>query len=172
MVVFGREFLSRYRNPGPTTIYWKKWSQHWLDSHDYDSPVNFTVIRLADVLLMYAEASVETGNLTAAKAAIDRVRERVDLAPVALGDQTTMRSAVEKEYLLELGWELSRWPYLLRHDRMPENEAEKAEFVARDRDWAGFDFNTYGGTHPKSELLPIPLVEVNYNPNVRQNPGY
>jgi hypothetical protein len=57
MTVFGRPFLSRYAKPGPTTLYWKKWSQYWQDTHDYDSPVNFTVIRFADVLLMYAEAS-------------------------------------------------------------------------------------------------------------------
>lgn len=172
MIVFGREFLSRYPNAGQTTIYWKKWSQHWLNSHDFESPVNFTVIRLAGVLLMYAEAAVESGDLPAAKAAIDRVRDRVGLDPVPLGTQEEMRAAVEKEQLLELGWELGRWPYLLRHSRLPESEAEKQEFVSRDRDYSGFDFNTYGASHPKSELLPIPLVEVNYNPNVQQNPGY
>lgn len=172
MTVFGRPFLSRYSKPGPTTLYWKKWSQYWQDTHDFDSPVNFTVIRFADVLLMYAEASVETGNLGAAKSAVDRVRARVGLAPISLGSQDAMRKAVEHEDLMELGWELQRWPYLVRHEMLPRTEAEKAQFVTHDRDYNGFDINTYGSTHPKSELLPIPLVEVNYNPNIQQNPGY
>lgn len=172
MDVFGRPFLSRYAKPGPTRIFWKKWAQHWLNSHDFDSPVNFTVIRFADVLLMYAEASVETGDFAGAKFAVDQVRGRVGLNPLPLGSQIAMRDAVEKEQLLELGWELARWPYLVRHDRLPSNNDEKAAFVERDRDYAGFDVNSYGAPHPKSELLPIPLVEVNYNPNIQQNPGY
>lgn len=172
MIVFGREFLDRYPNPGPTTIYWKKWSQHWLDTHDFDSPVNFTVIRFAGVLLMYAEAAAEMGDLAAAKTAIDQVRERVGLDPVPLGTQEEMRAIVEKEQLLELGWEMARWPYLVRHDLLPRDEAEKQVLVARDRDFNGFDYNTFGAPHPKSELLPIPLVEVNYNPSIQQNPGY
>jgi hypothetical protein len=94
------------------------------------------------------------------------VRARVDLPPVALGSQDAMRSAVEHEDLMELGWELQRWPYLVRHGMLPRTEAEKSQFVVHDPDFKGFDINTYGAT------LPIPLVEVNYNPNIQQNPGY
>src|SRR5690606_38138133 len=125
MVVFGREFLSRYPNPGANTIFWKKWSQYWLDTHDFETPVNFTEIRYASVRLMYAEALVETGALAGAKAAVDEVRARVGLPPIPMGSQAQMRAAVEKEILLELGWELERWPYLVRHDLLPKSEAEK-----------------------------------------------
>lgn len=172
MLVFGREFRSRYGNRGANTIYWKKWAQYWQDTHDYDSPVNFTVIRFADVLLMYAEAAVETGNLQAAVNAVNRVRNRVSVKPIVMQSQADLRRAVEKEGLMELGWELQRWPYLVRHNLLPRTDAEKAVFVVHDRDFNGFDINTYGSTRPKSALLPIPLVEVNYNQNMHQNPGY
>ncbi|MEL6123378.1 MAG: RagB/SusD family nutrient uptake outer membrane protein, partial [Bacteroidota bacterium] len=40
------------------------------------SAINYNIIRYADVLLMLAEAEVETGNLEAARALVNQVRER------------------------------------------------------------------------------------------------
>jgi tetratricopeptide (TPR) repeat protein len=40
------------------------------------SAINYTIIRYADVLLMLAEAEVETGNLEAARALVNQVRSR------------------------------------------------------------------------------------------------
>ncbi|MBD0404383.1 RagB/SusD family nutrient uptake outer membrane protein [Flammeovirga sp. EKP202] len=47
-----------------------------LENNGQTSPINFRLIRYADVLLMYAEALNEQGNFTDAMTYIDMVRER------------------------------------------------------------------------------------------------
>jgi hypothetical protein len=165
MDVYGRTFRSRFPNPGPNNLYWKKWSEHQRTAQDFDAPVNFTVIRYADVLLMYAEALVEQGQVTPALALVNQVRGRARVAPATAADQATARRVVEREMLLELGWEHGRWWYLQRHDLLPKNAAGIAAFTAKDVEFSTFVVG-------RSELMPIPLVETNYNANVKQNPGY
>jgi hypothetical protein len=165
MDVYGRTFRSRFPNPGPNNLYWKKWAEHQRTAQDFDAPVNFTVIRYADVLLMYAEALVEQGQVTPALALVNQVRARARVAPATAADQATARRVVEREMLLELGWEHGRWWYLQRHDLLPKNAAGIAAFTAKDVEFSTFVVG-------RSELMPIPLVETNYNANVKQNPGY
>ena len=45
-------------------------------THPTRGPLNFKVIRYADVLLMYAEACVELNKLSEARAALETVRNR------------------------------------------------------------------------------------------------
>ncbi len=165
MDVYGRPFRTRFPNPGPNNVYWKKWAEHQKAAQDFDAPVNFTVIRYADVLLMYAEALAEQGQVAPAVALVNQVRARAKVAPVAAADQASARRLVEREMLLELGWEHGRWWYLQRHDLLPRDAAGVATFTARDAEFSTF-------VPGKSELMPIPLVETNYNANVKQNPGY
>ena len=165
MDVYGRTFLSRFPTPGPNNVYWKKWAEYQKTAQDFDAPVNFTVIRYADVLLMYAEALVEAGQVGAAMDAVNLVRARAKVTPAAAADQALARRLVEREMLLELGWEHSRWWYMQRHDLLPTDAASLARAVARDVEFSTFVVG-------RSELLPIPLVEVNNNPSARQNPGY
>lgn len=168
-VVFGVPFETRY-GVGSTAIYWKKWTTYWKDFQDFDEPLNFRVIRYADVLLMLAEAENEANPTTGAAAAkpyVDRVRARVQLAPLAaaaVASQAAMRDAILRERLLEFGLEQSRWRDLRRH-RLMDTQAEVDVLKTHDSEFNSFQLN-------KSELLPIPQSEINTNRNARQNPGY
>lgn len=168
-MVFGVPFTTRY-GTASTAIFWKKWTTYWKNFQDFDEPVNYRVIRYADVLLMLAEAENEanaTGGAAAAKPYVDRVRARVQLAPLgatALASQAAMRDAILRERLLEFGLEQSRWLDLRRH-RLMDTQAEIDVLKSHDSEFNSFQLN-------KSELLPIPQSEINTNPNARQNPGY
>lgn len=162
MDVFGTPFAERYADRLDDK-FWKKYSEYWMTEQDWDSAINFKVIRLGEVLLMYAEALNELGRTQEAYAPINRVRARVGLRPleeVRPGlSQAEMREQIGHEIMLELGLEHSRYFYLKRHDLLDP------ALVAHDPE---FQFFVEG----KSELLPIPQSEVDLNPNVDQNPGW
>ena len=95
-------------------------------AHPTRSPKNNIQIRYADVLLMYAEACCETGDLPSAKAALKEVRDRVGLPQfpytatiqgrrVTFTDnQADLRTAIRHERRVELAMEGHRWFDLTR----------------------------------------------------------
>jgi hypothetical protein len=64
------------------------------------SAKNFHLIRYADILLMYAEALIETGNPAGAREYVNQVRTRAAKAYVGAVDFDTMEPA-ESEYVLD-----------------------------------------------------------------------
>ena len=159
--VYGQSFQSRY---GATSnvIYWKKWGEYYVPGdQNWDNPINYKVIRFADVLLMQAEALNESGQPAAAIPLVNRVRARAGVSAIAAGQtQTQMRAIIMKERLLELGLEQERWLDVKRQGLLT-----KSALLPDD---AEFNFFTNG----KSEFLPIPQAEIDLNPNVHQNPGW
>ena len=113
------------------------------------------VIRLAEVLLIKAEAEARQGKLTEAIASLNPVRQRAGLAPLsALGmSQGQVLNAIFLERRLELAMEGDRWPDLVRRGRV------LIELNIADR--------------PQQRLFPIPLNEIDVtNPPLQQNAGY
>lgn len=111
------------------------------------------VIRLAEVVLIKAEALARLGQLGAAVDEYNKVRVRARLVPHVLGvDVTTQAqvlSAIEKERRLELALEGDRWPDLVRL-------GEAATVL---------------GIPPFRTLFPIPASDVN-TAGLTQNTGY
>ncbi|HEX2722038.1 MAG TPA: RagB/SusD family nutrient uptake outer membrane protein [Gemmatimonadaceae bacterium] len=158
--VYGVPFLANGR--GPNDIFFKKYGEYYIPNNDqnWDNPINYRVIRFADVLLMEAEALNELGNTAGAYQFINRVRARAQLAPLPAGlTQAQMRDRILKERLLEFGLEAQRWNDLKRHNLLSKSLA------VNDPE---YNFFVPG----KSENLPIPQTEIDLNPNVRQNPGW
>jgi hypothetical protein len=159
MDVYGTPYTTRY---GATNdvVYWKKWGEYYvIEDQNWDNPINYRVIRFADVLLMYAEALNESGQTAAAVPYIQRVRTRAGAGTVPTGmDQATLRDYIMHERLMELGLEQGRWLYLARHDMLTSALAtHDPEFTA---------FPAF------KVLLPIPQNEIDLNPNMTQNPGW
>jgi starch-binding outer membrane protein, SusD/RagB family len=129
-------------------------------SATYDnSPMNFPVLRYADVLLMKAEALNELNRTSEAEAPLNEVRERVGLDAVSGKSQSEMKEIILNERRLELAFEGQRWFDLIRVDN---------------GQW-GLDFlHSIGKVNAaeKHLLFPIPLKEIESNPNLTQNPGY
>lgn len=126
---------------------------------------NRRMIRLADVLLMYAEAENEAaGPTTAAYDAINRVRARAGMPEVASGlSKDAFREAVRKERVLELSFEGDRVFDLLRWGIMADVFTQHPEY----RSNSGGKF-----IKGKHEYLPIPANDINANPKIKQNNGY
>src|SRR5690606_23337340 len=121
---------------------------------DLTSPVNYRVIRFADVLLMAAEAHHRKPNADdgQARAYLNRVRDRVDLDDVdASGEALTQ--AIYHERRVELAGEGHHFFDLVRTGRA----AAEIE---------GFEEN-------KHELFPIPQDEIDLaGAGWQQNEGY
>jgi starch-binding outer membrane protein, SusD/RagB family len=140
---------------------WKKYEYyHLMEKYgDPKSPINGQVIRLADVMLMLAEAQIQQGNTgNAPLALINSVRARSHaFLYTTLGDKTNAMKILMRERQLELCGEQSRYFDLLRWGIIKQTiNAEKAAEPGT-------------GTQPfqdKHLLFPIPDAEKNYNPNV------
>ena len=126
-----------------------------------DGGVNFTLLRYADVLLMYAEVLNELGQTNEALPYINQVRQRAHIADLSGLSQTDLRLAIEKERQLELCFEGHRWFDLKR--------------TGRTMDVINEDFRNLGLSFSVEEyelLLPIPQGQIDIDPNLEQNPGY
>lgn len=111
------------------------------------------VIRLAEVVLIKAEALARLNQLAAAVDEYNKVRVRAGLAKHTLGVEVTTQAdvinAIAKERRFELALEGDRWPDLVRLGTA----------------------TTVLGITTNQTLLPIPANDVN-TANLTQNPGY
>jgi hypothetical protein len=89
----------------------KRISTGWLDGAYW---VNQRIIRYADVLLMAAEASNETGGGATAVAWVNQVRNRAGLPNIAFVSQAQLRAAIKQERRAEFAMEGSRFFDLVR----------------------------------------------------------
>jgi tetratricopeptide (TPR) repeat protein len=166
-------------HPEPMTVFdglaydREDWVSRKYGRYDYipasqengDSPINFRVMRYADVLLMYAEALNEQGKTAEAIQYLNQVRQRpsTDLPSLSTSlSQSEAREAIRSERLWELGLEQSRMKDALRWG---------AAFAEQEYDIAGIETFDYG-VH---RYMPIPQQEIDRNQaltNADQNPGY
>ena len=123
-------------------------------------------LRLADILLLKAEAYAALGQTAQAAALVNQVRARVGLAAISSSlSQEQMKEAVLKERRLELAFEGFRWFDLVRNDKAIET---MNSLNARDT-------GRLKQTYPLNEntvLYPIPQTELENNKKLTQNPGY
>jgi hypothetical protein len=154
-------------------------SLKYVDPEDQASPfnsgINVIKMRYADVLLMYAEAKIELGDLGAAVAPLNQLRNRVGMPEITLNSQPEMIELVRNERAVELAMEglrladIRRWG--IAADVMP-GQVKGIDVVD------GGSIITLRGIWqrsfraPRDYLWPIPAGERVLNPNLVQNPGY
>jgi hypothetical protein len=111
------------------------------------------VFRLAEVLLIQAEAEARQSKLVEAEATLTPIRVRAGLAAAGLDtmSQANAIAAILNERRLELAMEGDRWPDLVRTGRVQAFMPGVATFQT---------------------LYPIPLNELDVTPGLVQNPGY
>jgi hypothetical protein len=149
--------------------YKQKHPAGWASGDDY------YLLRLADIILLKAEALNDGGSTSEAAALVNQIRNRVGLADISSGlSKEEMKLAILKERRLELAFEAQRWDDLVRNgvattvmlglneitytcvDGVPGNPVKM--------DYSNCDQNHW--------VLPIPQFEIDANPNLIQNPGY
>jgi starch-binding outer membrane protein, SusD/RagB family len=127
------------------------------------SPQNYIFLRLADIILLKAEALNELGDVTGAAELVNQIRGRVDLPNTTASNQADMRLAIEKERRLELAFEGHRWYDLKRNGRA-------IEVINNAVDETG---QKLGYNLTENRLVwPVPQSELDLNTSLVQNPGY
>ncbi|NLU95969.1 RagB/SusD family nutrient uptake outer membrane protein [Chitinophaga sp. Ak27] len=132
-----------------------------------NSDLNWSLIRYADILLVYAEATNEvSGPGAAAYDAVNQVRRRAKLPDLAGLTQVQLREAIWRERWYELCFENVTWFDMVRL-RKAFNVSTKG-FDS----YVGHKFS-YGPVLTERELLfPIPSRELRNNPNLVPTKGY
>jgi len=138
----------------------------WRDAGGGNSTNRQYIFRLADIILLKAEALNDGGNVEGARALVDQIRDRVGLDPTPATNPTEMQAAIEKERRLELCQEGQRWDDLVRygHAETVMNALNEMDLVAGKK--VVYDMQPY------KRVLPIPQQERNLNKNLGQNDQY
>lgn len=175
-------------NIGGRTGYGIHKGNYWVPSAEKNNQgANWIVMRLAEVYLTYAEAAIETNQITnAVYEALDAIRLRAGMPPVdkaKYNTQEKLRELVHRERRVELAWEGLRYQDIKRWNLGPvalngpiigsykgtlnENTGEvtwnlNEQFIPASRTFLP----------ERNYLMPIPQQEMDANPNMIQNPGY
>lgn len=136
-----------------------------------DKPVYFPIYRLADILLLHAEALNKTGDPVNALKYLNYVRQRATL-PAYTSAQLTNDTQIEDAILLERKWELfgegKRFFDLVRTDHV----IQVMDPVLKPRQIAAGAAATGFGTDKRKYLWPLHRNVLNADPNLQQNKPY
>lgn len=140
--------------------------------NEYDAENDWPVIRLADVMLLFAEVSNELhGPGDEALAYLNAVRQRAGLPDYelsALASKYDFRMAVRRERRVELAMENQRWFDLLRWGSATETVNT---YLVAEEFYSNYSY-TVNPIQDWQVLLPIPISVTNINKEIAQNPGY
>ncbi|WP_247236566.1 RagB/SusD family nutrient uptake outer membrane protein [Telluribacter sp. SYSU D00476] len=180
-------------------LLWAKYTQ--TNENAFQARVNFILMRYAEILLTYAEAKIELGELDASVInAINKVRRRAKQpeVPAAIqNDQNELRELIRRERVAELAKEGFRWFDIRRWEIADIVMPQQVMGIAKNpatmppvpnfKKTAKHDLNsipTYEGQeslrmvrenrfwYPKLMLLPVPQAERDINPGLTQNPDW
>ncbi len=178
VVINGVSYIT-YNTDGTNSGYvFRKFLRNYAGQGRSDGNYSWPVMRLADVYLMYAEATNEiNGPQADAIALVNKIRHRGNLPALAsskTGDKASFFSAIEQERIIELlaegqrGFDLRRWraiervwcpPYGVGVWRIDTNGANQSQYF----------LNTSELAYQQCYIFRIPPGERNRNPNLTQN---
>lgn len=132
---------------------------------NWNGDCNTILIRLADIILLKAEALNRLGQTTEAMALVNQVRTRVKLPAISASNQADAAMLILNERRLELAFEGQRWLDLLR-----SGNENLFGVMNKLKDPSGTPLN-YNVSESKL-IFPVPQTERDLNKNLTQNPGY
>ena len=115
-----------------------------------DQDNDYVFFRLADAILMRAEAAFRLGKTADALADVNSIRKRSNVEPLT----TLTAEAILAERGREFAWEGWRRNDMIRFGVF----SNERKFMKN--------------TNKSRELFPIPQPRIDANPNLKQNPGY
>ncbi|MBB4805326.1 hypothetical protein HNP38_000598 [Chryseobacterium defluvii] len=150
------------------------WADTYWPSNNYpfmkkmrltDGNQNFYLLRYADLLLLKAEANVQTGDLSGAAALVNQVRARVGLSPVSIASAEDGINKILLERKMELAFEGHRWFDLKR-------TGKAVSILSQQKNGSGTILPYAANINQNRLLWPIPQAQMDKNSNLTQNPGY
>ena len=142
-----------------------------------DGGQDWPILRYADILLMYAEALNELGDLEGAINILNMVRSRAFegdsekmFSTATINNSTQFKEVLLNERRLEFACENQRWFDLIRFNKAEDFlqvEVRREDFRTGE-DLIIFETNM----QEFQRLYPIPLEEIEKHNNLQPNPGY
>ena len=148
-----------------------------MDSKRLYTGINFPILRYSDILLMYAEASLEYTGTVSQKAydCVKAVRDRAGIQTRAFStyNSDTFRQLLRNERGREFCFEATRKYDLIRWGIFVETMNSYYKY-ATDSRWASSTKASYAtqignAVQAKHVVLPIPNVELGVNSLLKQN---
>lgn len=133
---------------------------------------NFPLVRLADMLLLYAEVLNELGQTAEAIPYVNQVRARAQMPPITASGKDELLEIIKHERKIELLaedvliWDYKRWK---EHERTMPYGSKFYGFRKENFGKESHTFYVKNLAFPKDYLWPIPTYELTVNPNMTQN---
>jgi hypothetical protein len=176
------EYKSGSGNNSLTGYYMKKYSDPTYTGN-FESGLNLILIRYADILLMYAEAKNELGQMdkTVWDLTIKPIRARAGFTNAnalefkATWSQDELRKIIRNERRVELALEGTRI-FDIRRWKIAENvlniypHGAKYGPASIDNGYIRLDKRSFNPN--RDYLFAVPQAQKDLNPNLGQNPGY
>jgi starch-binding outer membrane protein, SusD/RagB family len=152
--------------------------------HEEKQEVPWRYFRYAEILLNYAEASIELGEEDDARRAINLIRNRAGMPDITdSGDVLRQRyrneRRIEMAYEDQRFWDIRRWkiaPEVMNENgKAIEIHVEATDYTDRST-YFNYQYSVYEwqerNFHERMYFNPITVAELNRNPLLVQNPGY
>ncbi len=139
---------------------------HQIFPKNSEANIRFALYRLADIILLRAEAFNKTSDKTSAVAALNQIHTRAGLPPFLDTDFASvdaLENAILRERQLELFLEGRRWFDLVRTGKV----ITTMDPILKRRVVGGPGFGD-----PRLILFPVNRNNLNSNPLLKQNPPY
>lgn len=156
--------------PNADDLYWKKYSSAETGQNVTDgNGKNWRILRYADVLLMHAEALTQLDRSSDAIPYVNQVRNRADLSDLpASMSKNDLLEEIEHQRICELADEGGyRWFDLVRWGGNITGTMNMKEVLQAHGHKGASNFVV-----GKNEYYPIPLSEMQTNPEIEQYPGW
>ena len=177
----GAANLDEYVGPGQNSTGTGYYIRKWFDPtapEGMNAGLNLILMRYADVLLMYAEAKTELGQMNESvwNQTIRPIRERAGFTDAsALNYPTTgdMRTIVRRERRCELAieglrlYDIRRWKTI---ETVLNGRPHGAKFASGNTQYIELDERKFN--KDRDYLFAIPQSQRDINKNLEQNPGY
>ncbi len=185
-ILFSDEAAAKYPNTGVYAGVFESvpvvpWSDPYWPSEKFPFAHKFRIpknnqnlywFRLADILLLKAEAYMNKGDLARSAELVNQVRRRVNLPALSFDNKQDAVNKILRERFLELAYEGHRWHDLKRmlspQEMIQLLQSEK--YRNKEGNWVSFSYSS--NLTDYRLLLPIPQVALDTNPNLVQNSGY
>lgn len=175
-------------NGSYTGYYQRKFIDPTLNAQFVRQEVPWIFFRYAEILLNYAEASIELGELADARAALNQIRRRAGMPELGPGlSQAQLREEYRNERRVELAFEEHRFFDIRRWMIAPQvfsRGAHAIEITAEGpstterSSWRNLQYRVASkptqarAWNDKLYFAPIHRDELNRNADLKQNPGY
>ncbi len=172
-------------NGGYSGYYIRKFVDPTVDHQFVVQQVPWIFFRYAEIVLNYAEASIELNELGDAMTALNQIRRRAGMPEFSGLDQATLRDEYRNERRVEMAFEEQRFFDVRRWMIGPQVFSKNAGGIniyldgdsPTDRStWRNYRYETYDvqqrAWNDKMYFMPIRLDELNRNNLLKQNPGY